>query len=307
MDIRRHLSSLKRGLRVLAMFNVHGALRISDVARELSLPRTTAQRIIETLVAEGFVERAPSSRFYRLTPAVNMLSGGFSDESWVSHVASPMLFAETKEIGWPLMIATPVGEDMMVRVSTDHASPLALDHFPIGFKTPIMHATSGHVVLAFAPPAYRTALLKLLRGSDNPKQALSHDHEKVEYLIAKIRRLGFAHNIYAAYPEASIGVPIFLDGAFAACLLMGYMKRVITPGEIERRLLPVLTALARRIEDSVKLAKDRANARVLADTADLAAGAAAQIARPRTSRGAAKDIAAGASRPRFGRIAPDTR
>ena len=106
------LVRLRRGLSLLALLNQHETLTTAQAAKSLGLPRTTAQRIITTLILEGYVERVPMSSLYRLTPTVNLLSGGFTDESWITHVASPLLFAKTQEINWPLTLATPFGRDM---------------------------------------------------------------------------------------------------------------------------------------------------------------------------------------------------
>lgn len=257
MDSRQHLSSLRRGLRVLALLNQKTTVTIAEVAQSLELPRTTAQRVVNTLVLEGYVERVPRSRLYRLTPAVNMLSGGFSDESWVSHIASPLLFNKTGEIGWPMSLATPFGEDMMVRVSTDQSTSLALDHFQIGFKTPIMYSTSGHVILAFASPAYRAALLDLLQRSENPLQADAHDPRMVKYIIDKVRTRGFEHMAYVDFPEASISVPVFLNGSVVATLLLTYIKRAISREAAETQFVPMLRDLASRIEEEVLTSKQR--------------------------------------------------
>ncbi len=259
MDPRQYLNSLRRGLRALALLNKRGTLKVSQLAQELGVPRTTAHRILETLKIDGYVEHVAHERLYRLAPMVNMLSGGFSDESWISHVASPLLFEKTKEIGWPLTISTPLGDEVVVRISTDHASPLALEHFHIGFKAPMMHATSGHVILAFASKVYRDLLLDLIRKSGNPKQAISREPSIVNYMLNKVQLQGYAHVVYDEYSEASIGVPIFSGGEVKACLLMGYIKTALTEDQVAARYLPTLLALARRIEEDVKASKARAD------------------------------------------------
>ncbi len=62
---------------MLALLNRNTTVTTAQVAKALGLPRTTSQRIVTTLILEGYVERVPGSRLYRLTPAVDMLSGGF--------------------------------------------------------------------------------------------------------------------------------------------------------------------------------------------------------------------------------------
>jgi len=242
---------LKRGLRALSLLNLREVITASELAGELRLPRTTARRVLDTLVEEGYAEKMTREHKYRLTPMVNVLSSGFSDESWIAHVAEPLLVKKTIDIGWPLVVATPNADQMMVRVSTDRLTPLALDHFGVGFKTPMVHGTSGHVMLAFMSQQHRELTLQVIRSSSDPKQALAREDARIRAIVNTVRAQGFAHIIYKEYPEASVGVPIFLNGVARACLLMGYVKAAIKPAQIIETYVPQLKSLSETITAGV--------------------------------------------------------
>ncbi|MBB5685000.1 helix-turn-helix domain-containing protein [Sphingobium boeckii] len=256
MDGREHLTSLKRGLAVLSLLN-RTAATVAQVAKVLDLPRTTAHRIVHTLVLESYVERIPNSRFYRLTPAINTLSGNFTDANWVSYIASPMLYEKTREIGWPLRLATRFGENMLVRVSTDQSTTLALDHFEVGFMRPIMRSSAGHVLLAFASAAYRASVLDLLRCSDDPLQTDACSEGHINLMIERVRSGGFEHIATARSAEANIGVPVFLEGHVVASLVVSYIQRALLPRDAEARLVPILQELAKDVETAVLVDKHR--------------------------------------------------
>jgi IclR family mhp operon transcriptional activator len=251
MSSRDNLSSLKRGLHALSLLNLREVLTASELAAELKLPRTTARRVLDTLVEEGYAEKMTREHKYRLTPMVNVLSSGFSDESWIAHVAEPLLAKKTIDIGWPLVVATPSGDQMMVRVSTDRLTPLALDHFGVGFKTPMLHGTSGHVMLAFMSQPHRELTLQVIRSSTDPKQALAREDARIRSIVSVVRSQGYAHIIYKEYPEASVGVPIFLNGVARACLLMGYVKAALKPAQIVDKYVPQLKSLSEAITAGV--------------------------------------------------------
>ena len=254
MNTKYNLSSLKRGLKAIALLNTRQTLTATALAGELRLPRTTARRVLDTLVEAGYVEKILNEHQYRITPMVNMLSAGFSDESWIVHVAAPLLRQKTAEVGWPMSIATPAGSYMMVRVSTDRLTPLALDHFSVGFKTPMLHGTSGHVMLAFMPPRHRDLMLEVLRASPDPRQWLARDHARVHDMLKDVKLQGYAHIVYKEYPEASVAVPIFQDAVVRACLLMGYVKASIKLTQIRSEYVPMLQALASEIEAARRVA-----------------------------------------------------
>ena len=63
-------TSLDRGLRLLALIQERGELRLAQLIEELGSSRATVFRALSTLQAHGFVEHDRASRAYRLGPAL---------------------------------------------------------------------------------------------------------------------------------------------------------------------------------------------------------------------------------------------
>ena len=60
-------AALKKGLSVLTCFSWYApALSVSEIAAKLSLPLSTASRIVSALVETGFLDRDEDSRQLRL-------------------------------------------------------------------------------------------------------------------------------------------------------------------------------------------------------------------------------------------------
>jgi IclR family transcriptional regulator, mhp operon transcriptional activator len=253
MNADQELRSLKRGLKVLSLLNQIETIGISELARRLELPRTTAERILMTLASEGYVQRLPNDKRYRLSAKVCTLAGGFSEDSWIIHVATPLLFDMTKRIGWPLAIATSAGEHMVLRVTTDPATSLWLHRRYIGAQTPMLGASSGLVSFAFAPPAEKAQLLTLLKNSIHPiNRERAASKMILDSLIAPVLANGYAFQPPPTdVPECSISVPIIIDGVIAAVLLMMYMPRALDNETLLRNYLPVLRELADTIGNRV--------------------------------------------------------
>jgi IclR family transcriptional regulator, mhp operon transcriptional activator len=254
MKADQELRSLKRGLKVLQLLNQIETVGISELARRLELPRTTAERILLTLAAEGYVERIPNDKRYRLSAKVCTLARGFSEDNWIVHVATPLLFELTKRIGWPLGIATPVGENMVLRVTTDPATSLWLHRRRIGAETPMLRSSAGLVAMAFAPQAEREALTRLLQSSKNAhNRAGAADPQVLAAALDPVRKNGYAFQPPPTNaPERSISVPIFINGECEAVLLMMYMTRALKTPVVLRDYLPLLQGLASRIGERVR-------------------------------------------------------
>jgi IclR family mhp operon transcriptional activator len=242
----QELTSLKRGLRILTLLNAQGDLSIAEVARALSIPRTTAERVVLTLLAEGYVVRNTDTKAFQLAPKVCALASGFSDESWITQTATPLLFELTGRIGWPLAIATPRGEKMIVRVTTDPATSLQFTRRYVGTEIAMMQASSGLVLLAYLPDHEREVLLDLLRRSPDPAQKLANDKRAVRALIAATCNHGCAF-APVEHSEGSLSVPIFLHGRVHAVLLMMYFRNALSRQALLRDFYPQLRQLADEI------------------------------------------------------------
>lgn len=249
MKTDQELRSLKRGLKVLALLNQAETVSIIELARHLDLPRTTAERILLTLVAEGYVQRVPDAKRYRLSAKVCSLSGGFSDDCWIVHIASPLLFKVTEKIGWPLAIAMPSGDKMLLRATTDPATSLWLNRRRVGSEVPILNSSSGLVAYAFASAVEQSVLRHVLLMSTDPynRERAAAEHA-LDMLLEPVRNNGFAFQPPPNNdPEQSISFPIFVGGKYVASLLMIYMTRSMSSTTVIEKYAPHLRELAREI------------------------------------------------------------
>jgi IclR family transcriptional regulator, mhp operon transcriptional activator len=249
VDKGQELQSLKRGLKAVAIINTLGSITIAELSRRLELPRTTAERVLMTLFAEGYIDRDPETKAFFLTAQVHALSDGYAEESRLVAAARPLLFETTRKIGWPLLLAMPMGEYMSVRVTSDAETTLGLNRRHIGSALPIALGSSGLVFLAFLDETQRELMVEVLRQSDLPEQSVVHDKTRFEYLIQKIRALGYGFGLDNGR-ERSIAVPVMLNGRVRGALLMTYMSRVLSTDAVVERYVGTLKELAAAIEQS---------------------------------------------------------
>ncbi|MEO5640849.1 MAG: helix-turn-helix domain-containing protein [Sphingomicrobium sp.] len=249
MNSNQELRSLKRGLTVLALLNETENVSITELSRHLKLPRTTAERILLTLLAEGYVQRVPDDKRYRLSSKVCSLSGGFSEDCWIVQTAGPLLVHVTEQIGWPLAIATPLGDRMVVRTTTDRATSLWLSRRRVGGQIAMLNSSSGLVAYAFASAVEQAVLQQLLAQSSNPfNRQRAASQRTIDLLIQPVIDHGFAFQPPPNNkPEQSIAFPIFIDGRYVASLLMIYMTQAMTSATAVERYAPLLKRLANDI------------------------------------------------------------
>ncbi|MDH7973222.1 helix-turn-helix domain-containing protein [Sphingomonas sp. AR_OL41] len=249
MKADQELRSLKRGLKVLALLNQTENVSITELARHLELPRTTAERIMLTLLAEGYVQRVPNDKRYRLSPKVCSLAGGFSQDCWIVQAAGPMLLRVTEQIGWPLAIAAPSSDHMVLRSTTDSSTSLWLARRRVGAETPILNSSSGLVAYAFSSEAEQNVLRHLLMQSSDPyNRERAANRQALDLLIQPVLENGFAFQPPPNNnPERSIAFPIFVNGKYAASLLMIFITRAMSSATVIEKYAPHLRTLAGQI------------------------------------------------------------
>ena len=237
-----------RGLDALTVLNVRDGASVSEVAHEIRLPRTTVYRIFETLCNAGFVFRDADDDRYRLTIRVRALSEGFDDEVWVTQIAKPVIQDLCREIVWPVEIATLSGTSMLLRESTDHATPHLLERHSTGSRAPLLSTAAGQVVLAAATVPQRDALLEILAASNREEDKPARSREELLRTLGQIRSQGYATATHTRRlaEEISLSVPIPLNGAALASLTVRFAGSA----------LPLKTGVERffpRLRQSVRL------------------------------------------------------
>lgn len=249
MTSTRPIRALLRGLEALHILNQQNGATVSEVAIAIDLPRTTTYRILETLCHAGYAYRAASDERYRLTILVRGLSDGFDDEAWVTQIARPYMYELCAELVWPIAIATISGSTMLIRQTTDHRSPLAVEKRGPGFRVAILGSASGMAYLSWCPPEQRDALLDLLAKSKRPEDQPATNRKKVLEVIQETRKRGYAtwRRARRVSEELSISVPILAGERMLASLTIRFSSTAVPETDAVQKFVPRLKATAQRI------------------------------------------------------------
>jgi len=249
MTSTRPIRALLRGLEVLHVLNQHNGATVSEVASAIDLPRTTTYRILETLCHAGYAYRAAIDERYRLTILVRGLSDGFDDEAWVTQIARPYMYQLCSELVWPVAIATLSGSTMLVRQTTDHRSPLAVEKRGPGFRVAMFGSASGVCYLAFCQKEQREALLDLLAKSRREEDQVATNRKKVTELLLETRKRGYAawRRSRRVSDEISLAVPIMARDRLVAALSMRFSSTAVPETEAVQRFIPKLKQVAQQI------------------------------------------------------------
>lgn len=245
------VEALLRGLSILRHISAAGPLSVGDIHRALGINKATIVRMIETLIAAGYVARDEKSAVYSVTGKALELSAGYDASHMIELASAPILEELQKQIGWPSDVAILDGCDMIV-AATSRGQGRMFFNRKRGYRAPLLGTSLGRAYLAFAHPRERAKLLQLIAEYPDPWNEAARQGN-AEPGLDKIREDHFAtiDPVYAAreYDDlvSTLGIPILGNGYSIGALNVMYLREAMKQDEAIKKLLPPLRDAADRI------------------------------------------------------------
>ena len=180
------IQSVKRAFDVLGSLG-DGPLGVTEVADRAGLPKSTAARVLATLVGEGAVEQVPGDTSYRLGPRLITLAAGFSLARSLAAIARPMLIDLAESSGEAAGLAMPDGDLVHYIDQVDTVQPVLVRDWT-GARIPLHAVSSGQVLLAFRTPAAIERYLE--RPMERFTDHTLTDADAVRERLREVRRQG---------------------------------------------------------------------------------------------------------------------
>jgi IclR family mhp operon transcriptional activator len=233
--------SLLRGLDVLRVLNEHPPRTLADLHRATGLPKPTLLRLLDSLSAAGYVNRAPGQAGYAPAPRLQLLSAGVDHDERVVRIAEPMMHALSQTVAWPSDLAVRQGGVMVIRASTRSTGPVRLAEPIVRSGTQILRSEFGLAYLAWCAEAERRRTLDGIAAVGPPDADAELMLADIEAVLAETRRRG-----YAVRPERyvrelnAIAVPILDRGGAVASLSLVFHVHAAPLTWIVKHCLPKL-------------------------------------------------------------------
>jgi DNA-binding IclR family transcriptional regulator len=183
------LSSVSNALRVLNCFSViNPERRVTDVARELGIGKSTASRLLQTLAGEGYVRKDPVTQKYSLGLRILTLASMLTSNLEIVREAKPILQKLVLETGESAQIAQLEGNKLIYVNQVRCKQPINIAAYT-GRINPIHCTSSGRLLLAYQSEKHQQEIL----GEKLEKFTVHTvtDHEKIENSLEIIKNQGF--------------------------------------------------------------------------------------------------------------------
>ncbi|MGZ9811637.1 helix-turn-helix domain-containing protein [Pseudoroseicyclus sp. H15] len=246
------VEAVRRALIILRHLNTLRTASVGDIHRASGICKPTIVRMLETLIAEGYVVRDTLQGGYRVTSQVTALSSGFDSTPLLIEAARDAAVELSRTFKWPVSIATADAGEMEVQFSTSSIVPYSFPFPVLHTRLSILFSAFGRCYFAFCGKDEREALVRT-HGQSWLRAGRTMDIRRALDAVESIQAAGYA------LPDVSwevrrfqfVAVPIMDGPRCLGALGTGFYRRAIPASEIEERIVGPVAEAARAISAEV--------------------------------------------------------
>lgn len=251
------IRSLERGLSILALFDKrHPEWTIGAISTSLDLPLASTYRIVNTLIAQGFLERHRSHGRVRLGLALLRLGSVVQSGLSLREVAAQDMQYLAQEVGETAVLMVPRDLYAVCVENIEGSYPIRPRSIGVGEHFPYHAGAVPLAIFAFLPHEQQQRVLQ--HGLPRLTHNSLHTPEEVMARCAQIKQSRISYSREEAIAKtAAVAAPIFgADDSvvLGAIGLTGVVERII-------ELDDVIWAAAQRISTKMGQEIARANSR----------------------------------------------
>lgn len=229
-----HTGSIARALAVLEFLDSsHRGWNISELSRQLNVPKSTMHLIVLTLDRLGFITREPGSRRYSLAMKVCELGRGLMQKLLAPEVTMPLLKELAKDVQLTAHLAILEHDQAVYIQKADGPGPVRFDSY-VGKRTNLHCTAVGKVLLANTAESKIRHILEREPFARYTRHTLTTT-TMLRRELAKVRQLGYAVDDQEEELDVRcVAVPVFRwSGELVAALGVAGTVDQLLPQSIE--------------------------------------------------------------------------
>lgn len=189
---KNSVSSLANALRLLNLFTMdQPEWTLSELADELNVGASTAYRLTNTLIHEGFIVRDPVTKYFRLKSSILQMGHYIITSYDICEVSPPILEKLVQDTGETVHLSI-LEENKTIYLQVFECSNYVNVLTHIGKKNPIHCTSTGQIILAYQPEAI---IEKVIANGLPPYSPYTiTDPKQFKERLTTIRKQGFTFN-----------------------------------------------------------------------------------------------------------------
>jgi DNA-binding IclR family transcriptional regulator len=164
----------------------------TDLARDVSMARPTAHRLLTSLAREGLVDRDSRTGRWHLGPELYLLGASAAARYDIGRHARPIVHDLAQSTGESAFLSARRGDETVCLLSEDGSFPLRSHVLREGIRFPLGVASAGLAILAHLP---ERELQAFLADADLvPEWGEAHARAALADRVDETRTVGYATN-----------------------------------------------------------------------------------------------------------------
>lgn len=236
------VARVTRLLTVLA--ECDGPSSLTDIAQRMDLPSSTVHRLLSLLAEQGFVERDPATRSYRVGLELYRIGSLVASKLQITEIAERFMQAVVAECDETCMLSLyePTSLSFTIAKVVYGSHPLRYE-VKLFDRSSLVWGAPGRGILAFLPPVQIDAAIASERA--RPQVIPGRDFTRVKGDLEATRQRGYAFTKGQNVPGAvGISAPIFSPHGVIGALCVTIPEGRFTD-EMGEKVARVVTSQAR--------------------------------------------------------------
>ncbi len=248
------IQTVSNALRLLEVFYDEPELGVSELSRRLGLHKNNVFRLLATLELGGYVEQSRTNDEYRLGVRCLELGRAYSRSHSLVERARPVLTDLVAELGETAHLGV-LRDHQVVHLDGIEPRRLLVTASRVGQRLPVHCSALGKVLVGCADPSVRKSYYEnvVTSGLEAVTPDTVVDGAKLNDLFRTVGGQGYALDL----GECEVGLnciaaPVYGgSGEVVAALSVSGPAVRLSEDVLFSKVLPVLTAAARRLSDSL--------------------------------------------------------
>jgi len=238
------VNTVAKSIRILELLSQGNYLGVTEIGRELEIPKSSAHSILETLLHFGMVEKNTESGKFQLGMKLIELGNRAQIDLDICRIARPYMNGINMKTDETVYL-TILQHDEALYVDCVESKKRLRSYSGIGITAPLYCTGVGKAILAFQDPEYIDSVIKE-KGLPKFTEHTITDEDRLLDELSKIREQGYAvDNMEHEEELRCVGAPIYNSRGevFAA---------ISIAGPIQRNTIEKIPELAELVKNSTK-------------------------------------------------------
>jgi len=233
MPERYLINSILRACNILKSFcRGKGTFKISELAQQLHLDRSTTYRILLSLEKSGLAEKDKKTGEYSLGVAAFEIGSAYLRRADLVQIAKPIMSDLALKVQETVHLAILSDPDILYLDKIDSPRTLGVMS-KIGQRAPVYCTALGKALLAFQPDEHQSRIIEQIKFKSFTARTITSKNKLLKEL-REVRRQGYALDYREIEEDVEcIAAPIrnHLGNIIASISISGPQRKIHTPLE----------------------------------------------------------------------------